>query len=122
MIRLSLATAALVAFAGCEPAVAQQTPPPSPPPYSRSPMALERHMDNIRHTQQLEYWAFLEQSDPDQSDGALVGQPLERIDLANRVSGLIQLGQCAEARALASQEGDLNMAVRVRNICRPRRS
>ena len=80
-------------------------------------MALDRHMDNIRHAQLAEYEAFL-----DQSLEQLPDQPLERIDLANRVSGLVQLGQCAEARALANQAGDRQMALRVRQICRNRRS
>lgn len=48
-------------------------------------------------------------------------QPLERIDLANRVSGLIEQGRCREARDLANAEGDRMMALRARQICRPRR-
>jgi hypothetical protein len=116
MNRLSLAVAALGVFAAAAPAAAQQTPPPLHPPFSRSPMALDRHMDNIRHAQQAEFEAFLAQAEE-----PVLDQPLERIDLANRVSGLIQLGQCAEARALANEAGDRQMAIRVRQICRTRR-
>jgi len=55
------------------------------------------------------------------SGNNLPAQPLERIDLANRVSGLIEQGRCREARDLANAEGDRMMALRARQICRPRR-
>lgn len=59
----------------------------------------------------------------DESSGNnIAAQPLERVDLANRVSGLIQLGRCQEARDLANAEGDRVMALRARQICRSRRS
>lgn len=111
MIRISL-VAAIACFGVAAPTLAQQ---PSPPPMSRSPAALDRHMANIRHAQQLEYEQFR-----DEATGNNLTQRLERIDLANRVSGLIQLGKCAEARALANEAGDRLMAVRARQICRQR--
>lgn len=111
----SVALALVACAAAAAPAMAQQGPP-SPPPMSRSPASLDRHMANIRHAQQAEFEAFR-----DQATGNNLTQPLERIDLANRVSGLIQLGRCAEARALANESGDRLMAVRARQLCRPRR-
>lgn len=45
----------------------------------------------------------------------------ERLDLADRVQALMDQGQCREARALANAEGDRNMALRVRQLCRARR-
>ena len=110
MIRLSLAAIVLAAFASATPAVAQQ---PAPPPFSRTPLELDRHMANIRHAQMAEYEIFR-----DQATGNNLTQPLERIDLANRVSGLIQLGRCVEARTLAREEGDRLMSVRARQLCR----
>ena len=61
-----------------------------------------------------EYEAFIDGS----SGNNLGAQPLERIDLANRVSTLIELGRCSEARALANQAGDRQMALRARQLCR----
>ena len=61
-----------------------------------------------------EYEAFIDGS----SGNNLGAQSLERIDLANRVSTLIELGRCSEARALANQAGDRQMALRARQLCR----
>lgn len=44
----------------------------------------------------------------------------ERVALANRVQALIDEGKCREARALASEAGERQMALRVRQTCRPR--
>lgn len=52
------------------------------------------------------------------SGNNLPAQPLERIDLANRVSTLIELGRCTEAREEASEAGDRQMAIRARQLCR----
>ena len=109
LVGLALATSLAV------PAVAQQAP--TPPRLSRSPAELDRHMGNIRHAQQAEFEAFR-----DQSTGNNLSQPLERVDLANRVSGLIQLGRCEEARTLAREAGDRLMSVRARQLCRAQRN
>lgn len=118
MLRLSLTVAALTALAA--PALAQ-TPPaqtPSPPPFSRTPAELDRHMAHIHHAQLAEFEAFR-----DGATGYNLGpQPLERIDLANRVSTLMELGRCAEARAMANEAGDRMMAIRTRQLCRPARA
>ena len=107
---LTIAIAAVTVCGAAAPAFAQQTPPPSPPPLSRTPMELARHMSHIRHAQQA------------QARGHNLGpQSLERIDLANRVSTFIDLGRCAEARAMAAEAGERVMALRVRQLCRPGR-
>jgi hypothetical protein len=44
----------------------------------------------------------------------------ERVELANRVQALINEGKCREARALANEAGERQMALRVRQTCRSR--
>lgn len=44
----------------------------------------------------------------------------ERMALADRVQALVGQGQCREARALANEAGDRQMALRVRQTCRAR--
>ena len=55
----------------------------------------------------------------DAATGNNIGpQSLERIDLANRVDTLMELGRCTDARNEALEAGDRQMAVRVRQLCR----
>ncbi len=116
-LKLSFAVVALTVWGVAAPALAQQTPPTSPPPFSRPPAELDRHMANIRHAQMAEFEAFR-----DTGTGYNLGpQSLERIDLANRVSTLIALGRCADARTMASEAGERVMALRARQLCRPAR-
>ena len=42
----------------------------------------------------------------------------ERMELARRVAELIEQGKCSEARALANQAGERQMALRIRQTCR----
>lgn len=59
----------------------------------------------------------------DGSTGNNLGaQPLERVDRANRISTLMELGRCDEARALANEAGDRQMALRTRQLCRADRA
>ena len=116
MMMATLVLAASVAG----PALAQQQPPPPHPtePFPnynlQSRLATEwRPMQSDR----LQYEQFLSES-----RGNNVYASLERVDLANRVSGLIELGKCEEARALALEEGDRTMALRARQLCRTRRN
>lgn len=44
-------------------------------------------------------------------------QALERVDLANRLSVLIELGRCREARDMANAAGERQMALSVRQLC-----
>ena len=46
-------------------------------------------------------------------------QSLERVDLANRMSVLIELGRCREARDMANAAGERQMAMSVRQLCDP---
>jgi len=69
-------------------------------------------------------YLFLYESESARRDAALNEQSLvdyhgaERVDLAYRVGALVDLGRCREARAMALEEGDRQMAMRVRQTCR----
>lgn len=69
-------------------------------------------------------YLFRYESESARMDAALNEQSLvnqhgaERVDLAYRVGALVDLGRCREARAMAFEEGDRRMAMRVRQICR----
>ena len=69
-------------------------------------------------------YLFLYESESARRDAALNEQSLvqqhgaERVDLAYRVGALVDLGRCREARAMALEEGDRQMAIRVRQTCR----
>ena len=123
MQRLSVHLIAAAAFAAVAvPAAAQQQQPPSPPvtapqpqqlraPPSRTPMAETAWS-------RAQYETFL-----DSASGNNIGsQPLARIDLANRVSTLIELGRCTDARNEAREAGDRLMAIRARQMCRTDRA
>lgn len=102
-------------------AVAQSapTPPPAPttpPPIQRGP---ERMLDFSRD---YGYRLAYENDLAARGDPEVPAAELARIDRANRISGLMEQGQCDQARALANAEGDRQMALRVRQLCRPRRN
>jgi len=69
-------------------------------------------------------YLFLYESESARMDAALSEQSLveqhgaERVDLAYRVGALVDLGRCREARTMALEEGDRQMAMRVRQTCR----
>ena len=44
----------------------------------------------------------------------------ERMELATRVAALVEQGQCREARAMANEAGERQMALRIRQTCRAR--
>jgi thioesterase domain-containing protein len=46
----------------------------------------------------------------------------ERLEFARRVAELVEQGKCREARALASEAGERQMALRIRQTCRSRPS
>lgn len=101
------------------PAAAQQQPPsppvPSPPP-PQQPMRISPDSTPMAGSAwtRPEYEMFL-----DAASGNNIGsQPLARIDLANRVSTLIELGRCTDARNEAREAGDRLMAIRARQMCR----
>lgn len=118
MKRLSSCLIAAAVVAVALPAVAQQQPP-SPPRPSLSPPMPQRNMPDRMMMRDnawtgSEYETFLNAS----SGNNIPAQPLERIDLANRVSTLIELGRCTDARNEARAAGDRLMAVRARQMCR----
>jgi hypothetical protein len=118
MRRLSCLIAATL-LASAAPAAAQTPPPPpnpntaKPPPqgYNR-PYVFMPSPSNF--AMRADYENFLDEA----SGNNLPPQPLERIDLANRVSTLIELGRCDEARAEANEAGERQMALRARQMCR----
>lgn len=118
MKRLSSCLIAVASVAVALPALAQQQPPPSrpgqPPPPSQTRIFQDRPYQGMMPAIRAEYETFL-----DSASGNNIGsQPLERIDLANRVSTLIELGRCTDARNEARAAGDRLMAVRARQMCR----
>ena len=111
----SLMTA--VAVAGALPAFAQQQPPPprpNVPPQQQLRLFPERPSLGSTSWTRAEYETFLDAA----SGNNIPSQPLERIDLANRVSTLIELGRCTDAREEAREAGDRLMALRARQLCR----
>lgn len=108
-----LATAAVLAAAA--PVAAQHARPASvtgarPPairidqPQARGGVGFRNDYDN---------WVAI-------SDGSNIPpQTIERVDLANRVSTLIELGRCRDARQMANEAGETQMALSVRQLCRP---
>lgn len=109
---------AAAAFAVALPAAAQQQPQPPLRPAPTSPMPQrnipDRLMMNDSAWTRAEYESFLDQA----SGNNLPSQPLARVDLANRVSTLMELGRCTDARNEAIAAGDRMMAVRARQLCR----
>ncbi len=115
MQRLSCLIAAAVVVSAF-PAAAQQPPPnpngPPPPPQVR--MLQDRAYQGMMPGMRAEYESFLDAA----TGNNLPAQPLARIDLANRVSTLIELGRCTDARNEAREAGDRQMALRARQMCR----
>ena len=105
---------AAAALAAALPAFAQQQPPRpnAPPPQLR--IHAERPSLGSTAWTRAEYESFLDAA----SGNNLPAQPLARIDLANRVSTLIELGRCTDARNEAREAGDRQMALRARQMCR----
>jgi len=77
-----------------------------------------------RMTQQQESWRF--ESEEMRRQNAMTPEEAEaeygaeRVALANRVQALMDEGKCREARALANEAGERQMALRVRQTCRAR--
>lgn len=119
-MRLPSAVSAVVIIAAlASPAVGQEPPRPqppvSPPPFSRAPAPLDRQYEMSNLARRYDWEAFL--ANNAQATSWMDQQSLERIDRANRISGMIERGLCDEARALANAEGDRTMALRVRELC-----
>lgn len=119
-MRLSPCLIAAAVLATALPAAAQQPPPqqppsrpfvPPPPPQRNMP---DRMMMNDTAWTRAEYETFLNAA----RGNNIPAQPLARIDLANRVSTLIELGRCTDARDEAREAGDRLMAIRARQMCR----
>ena len=128
-MRLSACLLAAATLAAAAPAVAQQQPPrgrcrrclPPPPTSSwQAPQFLPQRNNtdlifrNDLHWTRGEYETLLQAS----RGNNIPPQPLARVDLANRVSTLMELGRCTDAREQAREAGDRLMAVRARQLCR----
>ena len=109
---------AAAAFAVALPASAQQRPPQEHRPGLSPPMPQRNMPDQmIRRDNdwtRAQYETFLDGA----SGNNLPPQPLARVDLANRVSTLMELGRCTDAREEARAAGDRMMALRARQLCR----
>lgn len=76
-----------------------------------------------RMTQQQESWRFESEEarrnamSPEEAEAEYGA---ERVQLAEQVQALINDGKCREARALANEHGERQMAMRVRQTCRAR--
>lgn len=120
-MRLSVCIAAVALAVSALPVAAQTTPPPNPntpPPPPSARILQDRPYTAVMPGMQASYETFL-----DSASGNNIGpQPLARIDLANRVSTLMELGRCTEAREHARAAGDRQMALRARQLCRTDRA
>ena len=112
LVGLALATSLAV------PAVAQQASPAPIP----SREVLARQASLATTWERTQSYRLVYEQDLIGSSGNKVNASLERVDLANRVSGLIQLGRCEEAGTLAREAGDRLMSVRARQLCRAQRN
>ena len=111
MPRLSACVIAVAIVATALPVAAQQ--PPQQPQRPQSLFAKPRPMIAANTVTRPEYETFLQAS----SGTNLPPQPVARVDLANRVSTLIELGRCTEAREAALEAGERQMALRARQMC-----
>ena len=77
-----------------------------------------------RMTAQQEGWRFeseeMRRANAMTREEAEAEYGAERVALANRVQALIDEGNCREARAMANEAGERQMALRIRQTCRPR--
>ncbi|MBF0663966.1 MAG: hypothetical protein IR159_00220 [Brevundimonas sp.] len=117
-MRLSPCLIAVAALATALPAAAQQPPPQQPPQPGFTQLPQRNNTDRMFRNDSAwtrgEYETFLNAA----RGNNLPSQPLARVDLANRVSTLIELGRCTDAREEAREAGDRLMAVRARQMCR----
>jgi len=117
----SLSSCLIVAAAAVAlPALAQQPPPTNPPPSQQQQLRIYREPPSLGSSAwaRAEYESFLDAA----TGNNIPAQPLARVDLANRVSTLIELGRCTDARNEAREAGDRQMAVRARQMCRTDRA
>lgn len=116
MQRLPSCLIAAAAAAVALPALAQQPPPNpnGPPPSGQVRLVMNRPYEGMMPGIRADYENFLDAA----TGNNLPAQPLARIDLANRVSTLIELGRCTDARNEAREAGDRQMALRARQMCR----
>ncbi|GAA0870471.1 hypothetical protein GCM10009116_23070 [Brevundimonas basaltis] len=115
MQRLSSCLIVAAVAAVALPALAQQPPPNpnGPPPSGQARIWANRSYEGMMPGIRADYENFLDAA----AGNNLPAQPLARIDLANRVSTLIELGRCTDARNEAREAGDRQMALRARQMC-----
>ena len=115
MQRLSSCLIAIAAVGAVAlPAAAQQPPAPTPSYTPSARVHASRPDDSVRNINRAQRETFLDAG----AGNNLPAQPLERVDLANRVRTLIELGRCTDARNEAREAGDRLMALRARQLCR----
>jgi hypothetical protein len=118
----SLITATLLStgmLALATPSLAQSGAPPSAQQSTGGAIGRMSTDDHLRRHEGNEYRSGVEaeQMTPEEAE-ARYGA--ERVALAERVQSLMDAGQCAEARRVASEAGERAMALRVRQTCRRR--
>lgn len=101
------------------PSLAQSGAPPSAQQASGGAIGRTTSDQQIRRFEADEYRNDTE-ADALTVEEAEARYGAERVALAERVQALMDAGQCAEARRVASQAGERAMALRVRQTCRRR--
>jgi hypothetical protein len=116
MSRVSISLAAFVAAAMVAGSVASQARPPTMPsaPSTTNGARFDAYAGNdIRDFERNRADMTRQREEAAEADP-------ERMALANRVAELVEEGKCAEARRMANEAGDRQMALRVRQTCRAR--
>lgn len=111
-----IAAAALLATLGVSTAAAQSGAPPS------AQQAAGGAIGRLTPEQQISRFENEEQRrrlslSPEEAEAEY---GVERMELARQVAELVEQGKCREARALANEAGERQMAIRVRQTCRSR--
>lgn len=113
MRTLAVVTAALLMSGAAADVMAQARPLTPPPPRPMEQPTATQQMSRFESEEQRRRFApTVEEAE------ALYGA--ERVALAEQVQALIDAGRCAEARAMANEAGERQMALRVRQTCRRR--
>lgn len=116
---LAAITLSFGALALASPALAQSGAPPTAQQASGGAIGRMSTDDQLRRHDGNEYRSRLE-AEQMTAEEAEARYGADRVALAERVQALMDAGQCAEARRLASEAGERAMAIRVRQTCRRR--
>lgn len=113
---LVVATTALLTLLSASAAAAQSGAPPSAQQAAGGAIGRltpEQHMSRFENEEQRRRLSLT----PEEAE-AEYGR--ERMDFARQVAELVEQGKCREARAMANEAGERQMALRIRQTCRAR--